>query len=425
MRELIWGAAAIAALLILSAFFSGSETAYAAPDRLRPREAAAGGGLRERLARRLRDARERVLVTILLGNNLANTAASAIAALLAVLLLGRGGAWLAALVMTILIVCFGELLPKRAAARDAERYAAAAALPLTAFDVLLFPLVWLSERACGALDRLLKKRIPEEPAVTEDELETLFDAAGDAGVIDEDCADLLQSALSFDELSADEALTPRVDMLAVDADDAVEDILGEILDAPFSRIPVYRDTEDNIIGVLHLNRVLKELAAGRAVDVEALMLPPVFVYRSATLPDVLEVMKRKKSHLVIVTDEYGGTVGLLTMEDVLEQLVGDIWDESDIVEDSFVSLGNNRYDVDAAMPLADFFGRLGLDDSLPDADAGQTLGDWVLERLGRCPRAGDSLHYQNLTITVRKRKRLKVLRLLVTVYAMRIAAREA
>lgn len=317
--------------------------------------------------------------------------------------------------MTVLILTFGEIIPKIVARQVADGFSTAVSVPLTALDTLLFPLVWLIQKLCDAVDRLWKGRLPEEPAVTEDDLETIFDTVEDEGVIDEERADLLQSALDFDEVLAYEILTPRVDMLAVDIDDPVEENLALILDSPYSRIPVYRDTVDNIIGVLHMNRVLKELVDDNSIDVRELMMPPVFVHKTMPLPDVLKVMKRKKSHLVIVTDEYGGTMGVLSMEDVLEQLVGDIWDESDVVEDEFVPLGGDRYDVDADMRIEDFFDELDLDEDELDDD-NTTVGGWTVEQLGRYPRVGDSFDYKNLTVTVKKRKKLRVMRLLVTVH---------
>ena len=414
MNPIIAYACAILCLLAVSAFFSAGETAYAAASRLRLKAAAETGSRRAKLAYRLHESFDRVLIAILIGNNLANIAASALATTVALLLLGEGGAWVAAPVMALLIVTFGEALPKIASARDAERRAISISVPLAIVSAAFFPLVWLAQKLCDAADKLWKGRMSDKPAVTEDDLETIFDTVEDEGVIDEERADLLQSALDFDEVLAYEILTPRVDMLAVDADDPVEDVLEEIMDAPFSRIPVYRDTVDHIIGILHLNHVLKELVEERSLEIDEIMLPPVFVHKTMPLPDVLKVMKRKKSHLVIVTDEYGGTMGLLTMEDVLEQLVGDIWDESDEVENEFIPLGNNRYDVDADIRLEDFFDQLELDERGLDED-NTTLGGWTTAEIGRYPRVGDSFDYQNITVTVKKREKLRVIRLLVTV----------
>ena len=211
-----------------------------------------------------------------------------------------------------------------------------------------------------------------------------------------------------------EVITPRVDMVAIDVDDPLDESMETILDSPFSRIPVYRDTIDNIIGILHLNHVFKRLVDEDGIDIEELMLPPVFVHKTMPMPDVLKVMKKKKSHLVIVTDEYGGTMGVLSMEDVLEQLVGEIWDESDVVEDEFIELPGDRYDVDADMRIEDFFDELDIDDRDFDDD-NTTLGGWAIEQLGRYPRVGDSFDYKNLTVTIKKKKKLRVMRLLVRV----------
>ncbi len=236
-------------------------------------------------------------------------------------------------------------------------------------------------------------------------------------MIDEDRADLLQSALEFDEVLAYEILTPRVDMVSIDIDDDTDEILKTIFASPYSRIPVYRDTIDNVIGVLHLNRVFKALADGAEINIGQMMMPATFVHKTMTLPDVLKTMKKRKNHLVVVTDEYGGTMGVLSMEDVLEQLVGDIWDESDEVDEEIVPLGGDRYDVDADMRIEDFFDELDLDDRDFDDD-NTTLGGWAIEQLGRYPRVGDRFEYRNLTITVKKRKKLRVMRLLVQVHPL-------
>ncbi len=246
-------------------------------------------------------------------------------------------------------------------------------------------------------------------------METILDTVEDEGVIDEDRADLLQSALDFDEVLAYEILTPRVDMVAIDIDDDKDEILRTIFDSPYSRIPIYRDTVDNVRGGLHLNRVFTALADGAEINLSQMMMPATFVYKTMALPDVLKVMKKRKSHLVVVTDEYGGTMGVLSMEDVLEQLVGDIWDESDEVDEEIVSLGGGRFDVDADMRIEDFFEELDIDDRDFDDD-NTTLGGWVIEQLGRYPRVGDQFDYRNLTITIKKRRKLRVIRLLVAAH---------
>ena len=404
----------IVLLIVLSAFFSGSEISYASANRLRLRSRAESGKLEDWLAFRIYERYEDALIAILIGNNLVNIAASSAATVIAISLMGDQGTWVATLIMTVLILLFGEIMPKVIASEEAEKFARTASVPLYGYMLLLTPAVWLLQKFLSLFDQIWEKRIPDESAVTEDDLETIIDTVEDEGVIDEDRADLLQSALDFDDVLAYEIITPRVDMIAVDADADADETLEIIMDSKYSRIPVYRDTVDNIIGILHLNLVFREMAEGNPVDVEELMLPPVFVHKTMPLPDVLRIMKAKKSHLVVVTDEYGGTMGILSMEDVLEQLVGDIWDESDIVEDEIVELGPGRYDVDADMRLEDFLAEMDLDDQELEDD-NTTVGGWAIEQIGRYPRVGDRFSYRNLTITVKSKKKLRVMRLLVTV----------
>lgn len=411
----VWPYLSIVGLLILSAFFSGSEIAYAKANRLRLRAATEQGGKLAKIAYYIYQSYDHALITILVSNNLVNIAASSVATVIALSLLGDSGAWVATAVMTVLIILFGEIIPKIIATQIPEDFAKVVSIPLRVLMTLLFPLVWLVTFLLGGLEKLLKKRAGETPTVTEEDLETILDTVEDEGVIDEDRADLLQSALDFDEVLAYEILTPRVDMVSIDIDDDKEETLKTIFDSPYSRIPVYRDTVDNIIGVLHLNRVFKALSDGTEINVSQMMMPVTFVHKTMALPDVLKVMKKRKSHLVVVTDEYGGTMGVLSMEDVLEQLVGDIWDESDEVDEELIDLGNGRYDVDADMRIEDFFDELDIDERDFDDD-NTTLGGWAIEQLGRYPRVGDRFDYRNLTITVKKRRKLRVIRLLVQVH---------
>jgi len=412
----LWPYLSIVGLLLLSAFFSGSEIAYAKANRLRLRAATEDGNKLAKVAYYIYQSYDNALITILIGNNLVNIAASSVATVIAVALMGDGGAWVATLVMTVLIITFGEIIPKIVATQVPEDFARAVSVPLRVLMTLLFPLVWFLSFLLRGFDRMTRKKA-SCPSVTEDDLETILDTVEDEGVIDEDRADLLQSALDFDEVLAYEILTPRVDMIAIDIDDEKDEIMKTIFASPYSRIPIYRDTIDNVIGVLHLNRVFKALADGAEINIGQMMMPATFVHKTMALPDVLKTMKKRKSHLVVVTDEYGGTMGILSMEDVLEQLVGDIWDESDEVDEEIVSLGGDRYDVDADMRIEDFFEELDIDDRDFDDD-NTTLGGWAIEQLGRYPRVGDRFDYRNLTVTIKKRRKLRVIRLLVQVHPL-------
>ena len=319
---------AIVVLIILSAFFSSSETAYAAANGMRiKRRMEEKNSLVNRFAYYIYENYGNALTSILIGNNLVNTAASAIMTVIVIEMLGDGYEWVATVVMTVLLLIFGEIMPKVLAKQVADVYTAVVAMPLRIFMMITKPVIVVVMWVVGIVSKLWEKSIPEGPAVTEDDLENIIDTAEDEGVIDEERSDLLQSALDFDDVMAYEIITPRVDMVAIDIDDSFEQIMEIANESTFSRIPVYEDTVDNIIGILHLNHLFKKMIDEEEVNIRELLMPAYFVHKTMTLQNVLEEMKKHNSHMVIVTDEYGETVGVLTMEDVLEQLVGDIWDE--------------------------------------------------------------------------------------------------
>ena len=407
----------IVLLIAFSAFFSGSEISYSSLNALRMKNAAESGGLAAKAAYWIYQAYDTALVTILIGNNLVNIASSSVATLIAVSLLGDEGAWAATAVMTVLILTFGEIIPKIIAVQLPEGFAKLVALPLRVMMFITKPIVWVFNKLLMLLDRVWARFGESGPTVTEDDLETILETVEDEGVIDEDRAELLQSALDFGDVLAYEIITPRVDMLAIDIEDDWEEVLKTAYDSPYSRIPVYEDTIDNIIGILHLNHFFKELVEQPQFDLRSILMPVNFVHKTMPLDDVLTVMKKRQCHMVIVTDEYGGTMGCLTMEDVLEQLVGDIWDESDEIVDEFVQTGEDTYEADGDMRIYDFFEELDIDDRDFDDD-NATLGGWAIEMLGDYPKVGDSFDYKNLTITVKKLQNLRVIRLAVQVHPL-------
>ena len=403
-------------LILLSAFFSGSEISYASASEVKLRKAAENAkkkNSRETYADRIKDDYENALISILIGNNLVNIASSAVATVIAIGVMGDAGAGVATLIMTVIIIIFGEITPKIVASRKPEEFALTAAVPLYWFNVSTRPLVAVFSAFMKALGNLWEKNAVDD-AVTEDDLETIFETAEDEGVVDEDTADLLQSALDFDDVLAYEIITPRVDMEAIDIEDSDEEIIDQIMKTRFSRLPVYEDTPDTIIGIAHVNQCLRSLAAGEKFDLRSLMMEAHFVHKTMPLDDVFETMQREGCHMVIVTDEYGGTMGILTMEDVLEQIVGEIWDEKDVIDEEFVELDQTHYEVDADMRLEDFFDEMDLDeDELDDDNA--TVGGWAIEMLGGYPEAGESFEYKNIKVTVAETEGMRVTELLAEV----------
>ena len=411
---------ALVVLVFFSAFFSGSEIAYASVNRMRLlRIKNETGSHKAARALYITDHYDRALSSILIGNNLVNLASSTISTQLFIRLLAEKGilsenaaAAISTAAITVFVLIFGEILPKLAAKSDPERFSMKVSRPVKGFMIVFKPIVFVVMKIVGAVSKHWKK--DEEAAVTEDDLSEMIDTVEDEGVIDEDTSELLQSALDFPDIAVYEIITPRVDMIAIDVDDSREEIMETIESSAYSRIPVYEDSIDNIIGVLHLNRFLKALAAGEPFDIRSYLLPVVYLHKTTILPQALRELREKKLHLAIVTDEYGGTMGLVTMEDILEQLVGDIWDESDEIEDEVIQIGEDLYEVDGNMRIYDFLEEFGIDDDDFDDD-NATVGGFAIEQLGGYPAKGQSFDFEHLTITIKQLQNLRVTRLIVKV----------
>ena len=402
---MIWPVSEIIIMIMLSAMFSGSEISYSSASEIKLRKRAEEGRRSAGLAHWILDNYDRALVTILIGNNLVNIGASSVATVIAVSLIGDKGAWLSTAVMTVLIITFGEISPKIIASKRPEKFACLVAYPIRALMWLTAPIVSLMKGFLKELGRLWQSSAVDD-TVTEEDLETIIDTAEEEGVVDEDTADLLQSALDFDDVYAYEIITHRMDMYAIDVDDDEQHIKNAILRTRFSRVPVYRENNDHIIGFLFVTQALKAMAEGQ-FDIRKLLIKPVFVHKTMPLDDVLETMRRKKCHMVIVTDEYGGTMGLITMEDVLEQLVGEIWDEKDIIEEEFEEIDDGVYDADGDMRIEDLFEELDIEDEEFESD-NATLGGWATEMLESYPRRGDSFEYQGYTFIVAEASNMRV-----------------
>ncbi len=403
---------AIVILIAFSALFSGSEISYASASEIKLRKA-----MEEKKSPSLKRAYyifvnyDLALIAILIGNNLVNIGSSALATVIAISLLGDSGAWIATAVMTVLIIIFGEITPKIIASRTPERFAKKVSLPIRIWMGITKPIVFVSNAFVKLVSRLWKGSVVDE-AVTEDDIETIIDTVEEEGVVDEDTADLLQSTLDFDDTPVYEIITPRVDMLAIDIDDEEEKNLEKILKCRFSRIPVYRDTPDHIIGLIHVNQTLRDLAAGEDLNIEEMMMDAQFAYKTTTLDDVFDLMKKTRCHLVVVTDEYGGTMGIVTMEDILEQLVGEIFDEKDVVDEEFVELSEDRFEVDGDMRLEDFFEELDMDEEEEElGDDNATIGGWAIEKIEKYPEVGDSFEYKNLAFRIIECEDMRVLTL--------------
>ena len=413
---------ALAVLVLFSAFFSGSEIAYSSANELRLRRLADDKKNRRAIiALHNYMQYDNVLSAILIGNNFVNLAASTISTQLFIQLLYETGvlgentaAAISTAVMTVVILIFGEIVPKIVAKDNADGFAMRVASPIRVLTIVFYPLIWVVLRFIRLVSKSWANKVTDETSVTEDELYDIIDTVEDEGVIDEQTSDLLQSALDFPDICAYEIITPRVDMVTIDIDDDIEEITETILNSNYSRIPVYEDTIDNIIGVVHLNELLKAMADDNVLDIRKHMLPVCFIHKTTILPQALRELRERKLHLAIVTDEYGGTMGLLTMEDILEQLVGDIWDETDEVEDEFVKIQDDLYECDGDMRIYELLEEFEIDERDFDDD-NATVGGWAIECLGGYPAKGESFEFENLTVTVKQIENLRVKRLTIKV----------
>lgn len=413
--------AGIGVCLILSAFFSMSEMTYSSCSTIRLENLMDEGNKKAKSAYYITQHFENALSAILIGNNLVNIASSSLASVLMIILLGQKKAdeyaWVATLVMTILVIIFGETIPKITAKKNANRYALSIAYIIRVLMIVLTPVIWIFITLVHLISMPFKERkteTTEEEAV--EELQSIIETAEDENVLDEERSELIQSAIDFSEISASEVMTPRIDVMAIDIDDDWNEILKIVEKSPHSRLPVYKDSVDNIIGILYLNKFLKALADSetRKADIEGLLMKPLYVYKTTKLPDVLAKLRKEKQHLAIVGDEYGGTLGIISMEDVLEEIVGDIWDDTDVVEEEVIENSEGEFMVDGDMSIWDFLELVGINENDFDFES-ETVGGWVIELNGEFPKPGDIVEYKNITAKVVKMDGRRVEEVLINV----------
>lgn len=402
--------------ILLSAFFSSSEMAFSAANQLRLENLAEDGDKKAKKVLSLARNYDSILSSILIGNNLVNIAASSLTSVLIIMTLGEKWSWAGTAVLTLLIIIFGETIPKIASKRSATKTAMRFSTPVQVLNIIFMPVTWLVVKLVHLICLPLKgeKDNTSQSEESVEELQTIIETAEDEGILDSDDSELLHNAIDFAEVQASEAMTARVDVQAIDIDDDWDSILDFVQNTTFSRIPVYQGTIDNVKGIMHLNRFLQLLIdnEGRQFDISTILMEPCYVYKTMKLPSVLSQLKSAKQHLAIVTDEYSGTLGVITMEDVLEQVVGEIWDETDTVENDIVTIDSNTWEVDGDLPVSEFTELAGIDPESFECDS-ETVGGWTIEQFDRFPSEGESFEFANLKITVlhmdgRRVARLKV-----------------
>ena len=389
-------------MVLLSAYFSASEISFNASNKMRLKKAADTGSKTAKLAYKISEDFTTALSAILIGNNLANIAASTAATVVTVnflLTLDLDSDGLASAIstvgMTLIILIFGEIVPKIIAKNNADKTVLFFAYPTRILTIILYPLVWLVIGLVRLLGKLWGKDDDDAPTVTEEELSSIIETVEEEGVIDEDQSELLQSTLDFRDTTVEEIMTPRIDMTTFDISDGEAEIKQIINESRHSRIPVYEDSIDEIIGILYLNHYYKAMTDKTAKpDMRSLLMKPCMVHKTMKLPAALSMLREKKVHLAIVVDEYGGTLGVVTMEDILEELVGDIWDESDEIITECVQTGENTFEVSGDMNIDDFFDQIEFEPEEFSCEY-STMGGWAIEMLDSDPHVGDTFTFSD------------------------------
>lgn len=395
----------IIVLIILSAMFSGSEIAFASSSKTKLKKDKTKIG---EITKYIFDNYDKALISILIGNNLVNIASSSIATLIVVSLVGNNGVLIATIVMTIIIVIFGEIAPKIIASKIPEDFSKLIAIPLRIIMYITSPIVYLTNLMIKKLSKIWEKSINDEE-VTASDLETIIDTVEEEGVIDEDTANLLQNALDFDDVLAYEVITHRLDVEGLDIEDKQKKNIDIIMNTSYSRLPVYKENFDNIIGYIIVDECLKHIVLDN-FKLKEMIHEPLFIHKTTKLDDVLITMRENDCHLAIVVDEYGGSMGIITMEDVLEEIVGDIWDEKDTIDEEFEKINRNTFDILGEMRLEELFEKFELDYDNYDTD-NATVGGWAIEMLGHYPKVGDKFKYKNYSFEITKIDDLRVLEL--------------
>lgn len=375
----------IIVLLALSAFFSATETAFTSLNRIKMKNLAGEGNKRAETVLKLEENYDKLLTSILIGNNLVNIAMTAVATVLFISLYGEYGATISTIVITVVVLIFGEISPKSIAKESAEKFSLKVA-PVVRFVIMIMtPLNFLFGKWKQLLARMFK--LENDNTITEDELMTMVEEAETEGGIESEQSELIQNAIEFNDRIADEVMTPRVDIVAIDMEEATESEVADLFcKTGFSRLPVYEDDLDKIIGVLN-QKDFHNHVVGKDKKMEEFVKPVVFVAETMKIAALLKKMQQVKTHMAIVVDEYGGTEGLVTMEDIVEELVGEIYDEHDaVISKEITPLPNGSFRVSGSANINKIFDYFGIDE---EQNVVNTVNGWVAFYLDKLPEKGD------------------------------------
>ena len=400
--------------VMCSAFFSASEMSFSACNKVRLEHESDNGNKKATVAVKIANKFDDAISAILVGNNLVNIAASSMGSIAVMMILSEQYAWVYTAVITIMVVIFGETIPKISSKKNATNFAMKFAYPVRTLMILLKPVTFIVVSLVNLITNMLPDVEEEDTDAALEELHTMIDIAEDEDVLDEDASELVSAAIDFADIAASEVMTARVDIIAIDIDDPWEEILRTIDASPYSRIPVYEDSVDHVIGILSLNRFLKAMIDQDKVEIRSLLLPTCYVYKTMRLPAVLSSLRNAQQHIAVVTDEYGGTLGVVSMEDVLEELVGDLWDETGTVEKEIEKKGDGRYELDGDTPIYEFIELMRWKEDDFNFDS-ETVGGWCIEYNNGFPNVNSKFTFRDIEVTILEVSKRRVRRIQVQV----------
>lgn len=373
----------VIAMMVFSALFSSTETAFSSVNKLRLKNYESQGNKKAAKALKLANRFDDVLTAVLIGNNIVNIATSSVSTVLFVSIFGSKGVGISTAVITVLVLIFCEVLPKSYAKKNAEKMALSFAGPLSVLVVVLKPAVWLFNK----LSSLVSKG-DDAPSVTEDELKYMIDEIEEQGVIEEQESELVKSALEFDEITVNEILIPRVKVVGVDITASMDEIQEIFTNEMYSRLPVYEKSLDDIIGII-TNKAFFKMRTDGGEDISSIIQEVPHIADSKLISEAMKYMQRSKVHLAVVTDQYGGTKGIITLEDIIEELVGEIYDEDDEIITNIVKLDDGRYEIAGDTSVSDMLEMLELDEDMIHTDY-TSVGGWVTDVMEHIPESGET-----------------------------------
>lgn len=403
----------IIVLVAISAFFSASETAFSTVNRIRLRNYANQGDKRAEKSLKIVGNFDKALTTILVGNNIVNIASASLATVVFTEKFGPSSVGIATAVMTIVIIVFSEILPKSLAKENAEKFILSVSSLMSVLIFVFTPIIFIFTSLKKGVVKLFANKDHVNPSVTEEELKYIIEEIEDEGVLEEQESDLVRSALEFDEIEISEILIPRVNIIGVEISDEIDKIKEVFINERYSRMPVYEKTIDNIVGIIHQKDFFNFYING-GQDLSSIVQKALFFSEHKKISEVLAVMQRKKSHMAIVLDQYGGTEGLVTLEDIIEELVGEIYDENDEDEKEFTTVGENTFEASGALSINNLLEYLELGSDIIDTDC-NSIGGWVMELLGHIPENNEKVSWGIFTITVLEIDEQKIKKVLIEI----------